>query len=314
MDKFLVIPEQEQEIAKNNLGLDDFEILSTIGKGGYGFVAKVKSKRDHKIYAMKMIDFNKIKDQREITLSMNEIKLIQRLDSPHIIKYYHSFLVSNKLYIIMEFMSNKDLEGFIRAYMEIGKPIPYEEVLELFYQCAAGLCYCHKKNIIHRDIKPANLFMTDTKDVKIGDFGISAAKKIRGELNTLTIGTPKYMAPEMFKNTGYDSKIDVYALGCTFHILCYFSLPRDIKIFNFNGVQRGEIVDVNPTCFKNWNFYPQEIKDLIYQMIDRNPQVRLSSGIVFNKSKIFIIKIKDKIVLLLALIMDFILSRILLLI
>ena len=285
MDKFLVIPEQEQEVAKNNLGLDDFEILSTIGKGGYGFVAKVKSKRDHKIYAMKMIDFNKIKDQREITLSMNEIKLIQRLDSPHIIKYYHSFLVSNKLYIIMEFMSNKDLEGFIRAYMEIGKPIPYEEVLELFYQCAAGLCYCHKKNIIHRDIKPANLFMTDTKDVKIGDFGISAAKKIRGELNTLTIGTPKYMAPEMFKNTGYDSKIDVYALGCTFHILCYFSLPRDIKIFNFNGVQRGEIVDVNPTCFKNWNFYPQEIKDLIYQMIDRNPQVRLSSGIVFNKIK-----------------------------
>ena len=159
--------------------------------------------------------------------------------------------------------------------MEIGKPIPYEEVLELFYQCAAGLCYCHKKNIIHRDIKPANLFMTDTKDVKIGDFGISAAKKIRGELNTLTIGTPKYMAPEMFNNTGYDSKIDVYALGCTFHILC----------FNINGVQRGEIVNVNPTCFKNWNFYPQEIKDLIYQMIDRNPQVRLSSGIVFNKIK-----------------------------
>ena len=139
MDKYLVIPEIEETTSTEPLGLDNYEILSTIGKGGYGFVAKVKSKKDRKIYAMKMIDFNKIKGQNEKELSLNEIQLIQGLDSPHIIKYYNSFIVENKLYIIMEYMSNKDLEGFIKAYMEIGKPIPIDEVLELFYQCAAGL-------------------------------------------------------------------------------------------------------------------------------------------------------------------------------
>ena len=289
MDKYLVIPEINQTTTAQTIGetLDNYEILSTIGKGGYGFVAKVKSKRDHKVYAMKMIDFNKIKDPREKELSMNEIKTIQGLDNPHIIKYHHNFLdqATNKLYIIMEFMSNKDLEGLIKAYMEIGKPIPQEEVLDFFYQCAAGLYYCHRKNLIHRDIKPANLFMTDTKEIKIGDFGISANKKKRGELNTLTIGTPKYMAPEMFNNTGYDAKIDVYALGCTFHILCYFSLPRDIVIISDMYGQRGEIVDVNKANFKNWDYYDQSIKNLIYQMIDRNPNTRLSSEAMFNKIK-----------------------------
>ena len=185
-------------------------------------------------------------------------------------------------------MSNKDLEGFIKAYMEIGKPIPVDEVLELFYQCAAGLYYCHKKNIIHRDIKPANLFMTDTKDVKIGDFGVSAVKKKRGELNTLTIGTLRYMAPEMFNNQGYDSKIDVYALGCSFHILCYFFLPRNIKIYtDSNGQQHGDIVDVPlPKQYAvNYNFYPPEIKNLIMKMIDRNPITRPSSEWVFDYIK-----------------------------
>ena len=289
MDKYLVIPEIDKTITAQTIGetLDNYEILSTIGKGGYGFVAKVKSKKDHKVYAMKMIDFNKIKDPREKELSMNEIQLIQGLDNPHIIKYYHSFLDqnTNKLYIIMEYMSNKDLEGLIKAYMEIGKPIPPEEVLDIFYQCAAGLYYCHRKNLIHRDIKPANLFMTDTKEIKIGDFGISANKKKRGELNTLTIGTPKYMAPEMFTNQGYDSKIDIYALGCTFHILCYFSLPRDIVTINDMFGQRGEIVDVNKACFKNWDYYDQSIKNLIYQMIDRNPTTRLNTEAMFNKIK-----------------------------
>ena len=78
----------ENEKEKENIGnkLDDFEILQTLGKGSYGYVAKVKSKLNNEIYAMKMIDFSLIKDQIEVELSLNEIKIIQSLDSPHIIK------------------------------------------------------------------------------------------------------------------------------------------------------------------------------------------------------------------------------------
>jgi serine/threonine protein kinase len=287
MDKHLILTEKSQTLTPAEIGerLDDYEILQKIGKGGYGFIAKVKSKRNREIYAMKMIDLTKLKDPKEKELSLNEIKLIQGLNSPHIINYYHNFLDNNKLYIIMDFMNNGDLKGFIEANKEMNKIIPEEEIVELFYQCMAGLYYCHKNNIIHRDIKPANLFMTDTKDIKIGDFGISAQKRKKGEANTLTIGTPQFMAPEMFNNTGYDSKIDVYAMGCTFHAICYFCLPREIVTISDAFGVRGEIRDIPINRFSNVNFYSNDIKNLIYRMIDRNPVTRPSSEQVFNDIK-----------------------------
>ena len=286
MDKFLLLPKVDQTTNPSNIGgkLSDFEILKSLGKGGFGFVAKVKSKKNHQIYAMKMIDLTKLKSQSDKELTLNEISLIKGLDSPHIIKYYNYFVENNKLYILMDHMSNGDLKDFISVHMEMGQPIPEEEILELFYQCAAGLYYCHRKNIIHRDIKPQNLFMTETKEVKIGDFGISFQRK-KGEVNTLFQGTIKYMAPEMFDRTGYDSKIDVYALGITFHLMCYFCIPRDIVIVNDALGQRGVFQETDPSKFQNYNFYSNEIKNLILRMTDKNPVTRLNSEQVFNDIK-----------------------------
>ena len=91
----------EKSIGNN---LEDFEILQTLGKGSYGFVAKVKSKIDQKLYAMKMIDFSLINDEEEKQLSMNEIEIIKSLDSPHIIKYYNKFWDGQKLYILKDIL------------------------------------------------------------------------------------------------------------------------------------------------------------------------------------------------------------------
>ena len=272
-----------------NIGnkLEDFEILQTLGKGGYGFVAKVKSKIDHKLYAMKMIDLSLIKDPTEINLSKNEIKIIQSLDSPHIIKYYNSFQINNRLYIIMEYMNNGDLKGYITAHQSMNNPIPEDELWELFYQCAASLSYIHKNNLIHRDIKPANLFMTDDKAIKIGDFGVSANKKkknIEGvSKETLTIGSPSYMSPEMFTQAGYDNKVDVYGLGVTFHLMCFYELPRKFVEINGPKGKSMELQDVPPQF--NTNIYSNEINYLIKWMIEREQQKRPTSFEVFDYIK-----------------------------
>ena len=76
----------------------------------------------------------------------------------------------------MKLQANNDLEKYIKTYMEIEK------------------------------------FISESKDIKIGDFGVFTAKRKKRELNTITRGTSQYMAPEMFTNQGYNSKIDVYAL------------------------------------------------------------------------------------------------------
>ena len=289
MAKHLVLEDLPQ--VNQNIGnkLEDFEKLQTLGKGGYGFVAKVKSKIDHKLYAMKMIDLSLIKDPTQISLSMNEIKIIQSLDSPHIIKYYNSFQINNRFYIIMEYMNNGDLKGYITAHQSMNNPIPEDELWELFYQCIASLSYIHKNNLIHRDIKPANLFMTDDKAIKIGDFGISASDKKQKQnvegmsKETLTIGTRSYMSPEMFTQTGYDNKVDVYALGVSFHLMCFYELPRKfVEIDGPNG-KSVQLQDIPPKF--NTNCYSNDIHNIIKKMIEIDPQKRPTAFEVFDQIK-----------------------------
>ena len=284
-----ILLEQQREKVNEFIGnkLDDFEILQTLGKGSYGYVAKVKSKINNKIYAMKMIDFSLIKDQIEIELSLNEIKIIKSLDSPHIIKYYNNFQVDKKMYILMEYINNGDMKGYIAAHQNMGKPIPEEELWEIFYQCMSGLSCIHQNNLIHRDIKPANLFLTDDKTIKIGDFGVSAKRNInqnsptKNGKETMMIGTPLYMSPEMFKHEEYGSKVDIYSLGCTFHEMCYYFVPRiPIPIMNAKLEMSTELQDVAPKF--NAGFYSQEVTNLIKLMIEKDPKKRPTTQKIFN--------------------------------
>ena len=284
----------ENEILKSQTddignSLDDFEILQTLGKGSYGFVSKVKSKKNQKMYAMKMIDLGLVNDEQEINLLMNEIKIIQSLNSPHIVKYYKHFKIGNKLYILMEYINNGDIKGYIQANLGMQKAVEEKEIWELLYQSISGLVYIHKNQLIHRDIKPANLFLTDDKTIKIGDFGVSAERKVGGmnfkpEKETMMIGTPLYMSPEIFAHEPYGSKVDVYSLGCTIYELCFFTAPR-LPLPGVN--QKGEIfTDLKelPPRY-NQDKYSNDLLNLINKMIEKDPNKRPSSNEIFQEVK-----------------------------
>ena len=291
MDKHIIeneIPKGEKEDIGS--GLDDFEIMQTLGKGSYGFVSKVKSKKNQKIYAMKMIDLDLVNDQKEIDLLMNEIKIIQGLNSPHIVKYYCHFKIGNKIYILMEYINNGDIKGYIQANSSMSKTISEQEIWELMYQCVSGIYYIHKNNLIHRDIKPANLFLTDDKIVKIGDFGVSAERKLGGDIHkkmekeTLMIGTPLYMSPEIYARQPYGSKVDVYSLGCTFYELCYFSPPRlPLPGVNQYGEIFTDLKDMPPKA--NKDCYSQDLNFIISQMIEKDQNKRPKSETIFEQIK-----------------------------
>ena len=282
--------------------VDDFEILQVLGEGSFGYIAKVKSRLNHKIYAMKKIDISKIKEEKVTKLMMNETKILSDLNNPLIVKYYKTFNEDGALFILMEFMDNGDIGGIFKASKTLEKPIPEEKIYDIFIQSMKALTYIHSLNLIHRDIKPDNLFITVDGNVKLGDFGVSAALKKEdenknnnnfnnvSELNrnkeisvgnitssNTVVGTPLYMSPEMLNYLKYDLKTDVYSMGVTFFILCYWYFPRkpamDLNL---------ELKIVDLPIQHNENFYSPELKNIILKMIEKDKSKRPTSEQALN--------------------------------
>lgn len=279
--------------------VDDYEILQVLGEGSFGFVAKAKSRLNHKIYAIKQINFDILKGEKAIGLCENEIVTLKNLNHPLITKYYKSIKEGNCLYIIMEFMNNGDLSGLIKAHKILGKPIEEEKLWNIFIQAMKSLAYIHKNNLIHRDIKPENLFINNDGTVKLGDFGVSASmvEKNKNKFENARkefisnwicggtcVGTPPFMSPEMIKKAEYDLKTDVYSMGCTFFESMYWMFPRtpimDIQAMFGGGSDLMKLVDL--PIKNNKDFYSKELVSIIYKMIEIDRLKRPSSEEVLN--------------------------------
>ena len=279
--KQYIIFDETELYDDNEMGdkLEDFDIQQVLGKGSYGFVAKVRSKKNKKIYAMKQIDLSKIGSQKEVELCKREVILLQRLNHPNINKYYKSFSFNKCLYIIMEFMDNGDLSGFIKAHEKFNKPVREEEVWNILLQSMKALEYIHSQNVIHRDIKPANLFMTNNKTIKVGDFGVAAKMPgLKSSVNNAAfsgtvVGSPMFMSPEMLKEEDYDKKTDVFSMGIAMYELCFFQSPKKAAM-NLEG----KVVLVNNPIKKNLNIYSNQLLTILQTMIEEDKSKRPSSS------------------------------------
>jgi NIMA (never in mitosis gene a)-related kinase len=282
--------------------VDDYEILQVLGEGSFGFVAKAKSRLNHKIYAIKQINFDILKGEKAIGLCENEIVTLKNLNHPLITKYYKSIKEGNCLYIIMEFMNNGDLSGLIKAHKTLNQPIEEIKLWNIFIQAMKSLAFIHSKKLVHRDIKPENLFISNDGTVKLGDFGVSASiiekknnniqdlQKMQKELISnwvckgTCVGTPPFMSPEMLKKTDYDLNTDVYSMGCAFFESMFWMFPRT-PIMNFAALFGGgdimQLVDI--PIKNNKDYYSKELVDIVYQMIEIDKKKRPSSRVILDK-------------------------------
>ena len=283
--------ENKKEDKKENIGgkLEDFEIIKLMGKGQFGKVFKVISKLNNEVYAMKMIDLKNLKSNA-LRLALNESKYLTVLSHPHIMKYYTNFTDDDKLYLIIENAENGDMTTFLNANRKMGRHIPEDELWSIFLQCMQGLTYIHDMGVIHRDIKPGNILMDNNMTVKIGDFGTCAVKKnkenenknieylnaeyrdILNEESMQSSGTiiisKGFAAKEMMEKREYDQKIDVYSMGVTFYLMCYYVRPN-------RGIKEEDLG------------YSKEMLDIINEMLEEDKNKR-------KPSKYFLEKIQNE--------------------
>ena len=224
----------KKESAQIGNKFDDFEILQVLSennKQGDSFVAKVLSRTNNKIYSMKKVDLSQNKDFNSKNASSLLDKLIT-INHPHILRYYTYFQERNNLYLILEYMDNADIIGYIQAYQIFNKPLPEFEIWNILLQCLSALNYLSKLNLGNIGIKLTNIFITNMYNIKIGvfrDFNVINNNDINEEIILLK----KYLYV-MMKSLSFEIKeLDV------------LSFLDNITIDNFsNDVYSEELIDI----------------------------------------------------------------------
>eukprot|EP00792_Barthelona_sp_PAP020_P008624 TRINITY_DN3232_c0_g1_i2.p1 TRINITY_DN3232_c0_g1~~TRINITY_DN3232_c0_g1_i2.p1 ORF type:complete len:1197 (+),score=321.12 TRINITY_DN3232_c0_g1_i2:284-3592(+) len=127
----------------------------------------------------------------------------------------------------MEYCDGGDLSKIIKG-CQMKKTFLEENVIwNIFSQLVLALNVCHSSPsgaVLHRDIKPGNIFLTTTNLTKLGDFGVSRTLNDRSVARTM-VGTPIYMSPEQMNGAPYDTKSDIWALGCVLYEMCTLKPP-----------------------------------------------------------------------------------------
>lgn len=215
----------------------DFEPVAIIGRGAFGEVRVVRYKETGEILAMKKMNKTEMVRKNQVKHIRAERDVLAKAINPWIVDLKMSFQDEKYLHLVMEYLAGGDLMTLL-----IRKDILTEQESR-FYAAETLLAVesVHKLNYIHRDLKPDNILMDARGHIKLSDFGLCKHAEIQVEADPLqladpdpryqqyleqrsgykrnrqlafsTVGTPDYIAPEVFGRTGYNELVDWWSLG-----------------------------------------------------------------------------------------------------
>ncbi|XP_065576839.1 serine/threonine-protein kinase PLK1-like [Artemia franciscana] len=185
-----------------------------LGKGGFARVHELTDLSTGHVYAGKIIPKSRITKEHHREKIAREVELHRDLIHRHVVRFYRCFEDDENVYIILENCPRKSLVHVMKHRQTLLE----SEVRYYLRQLLEGLRYIHAAGIIHRDLKLGNMFLSDSMDVKIGDFGLAA--KYETETAKVTIcGTPNYIAPEVLAKRGHGYEADIWAVGCIMYAM-----------------------------------------------------------------------------------------------
>ncbi|XP_039537221.1 serine/threonine-protein kinase Nek3-like isoform X1 [Pimephales promelas] len=251
----------------------EFTITEELRRGISGRVFLVKNP-DEDYFVVKEINY---RDNVNFKLDAvkNEINILKNLQHGYIVCYEDSFEESGYFYIVSDYCAGGDLHKKMKT--QENTPFEEEQIIDWFVQICLALQYLHKNSVLHRDIKPQNVFLTEEGYINLGDFGCSRVLQRADKYATSVVGTELYVSPEIRENR-HNSKSDIWSLGWLLHDLCMLNVWS-------NSIKRlclyaKSLEGTKPTIS---NIYSEDLKELIRQMLSRDPHERPSADEILDK-------------------------------
>src|SRR5690606_30939502 len=201
-----------------------YEIVSPLGAGGMGEVYRARDTRLGREVAVKVLPAHTSADPKALARFEQEARVVAALSHPNLVAIHDVGNVDGTAFAVMELLEGATLRDRM-ASAEIG----LTRAVEWSLQIAQGLAAAHEREIVHRDLKPENVFVTQTGNVKILDFGLarraSVEPLVRGaQTPSLTgagivIGTVGYLSPEQARGFPADHRSDIFAFGLVLYEL-----------------------------------------------------------------------------------------------
>eukprot|EP00033_Pygsuia_biforma_P000912 GCRY01001052.1.p1 GENE.GCRY01001052.1~~GCRY01001052.1.p1 ORF type:complete len:460 (+),score=116.18 GCRY01001052.1:190-1569(+) len=224
----------------------DFETIKIIGRGAFGEVRLVRKTATQEIFAMKKLKKSEMLKKEQVAHVRAERDILAMANNPWVVTLHYSFQDNAYLYLIMDYLAGGDLMNLLIKY----DTFPEDVAKFYFIECVVAIDSIHQMNFIHRDVKPDNFLLDKHGHITLSDFGLCTGfrtqhkssfyqdlfdrpfsskikldslssrdkaatwKRNRRALAFSTVGTPDYIAPEVFQQTGYGREVDYWSMGC----------------------------------------------------------------------------------------------------
>jgi serine/threonine protein kinase/Tol biopolymer transport system component len=265
--------------------LGHYKIVRRLGQGGMGVVYEAADQKLGRHVAIKLLTEATRDSSAALERFWREARAASSLNHPGICTIYELNESAETPFIVMELLEGSSLEKLYR-----GHPMPYAKLLEMGAQLADALDAAHRKGILHRDIKPANIFLTNSGQAKLLDFGLAKVEDGSADgsdpdaptaVNPLTssgssVGTVAYMSPEQARAEPLDARSDLFSLGVVLYEMATGQHP-------FTGASTAVVFDrilnhapVAPVSLNSQ--LPVEFEEMLNKTLEKDRELRCQAA------------------------------------